>query len=843
MRWLDGARYADTSGYQTDGPREMWRWRDWVIEAYNTNMPFDQFTIEQLAGDLLPNPTIEQRIATGFNRNHRGNAEGGIIPEEYAVEYVADRVETTATVWLGLTLMCSRCHSHKYDPLTQKDFYRLFALFNNIPEKGRALKYGNSPPYIPAPTREQQAEQRRLDAELVTARNKLQQLGPEIDRTQSEWESKLARESSPDWNSWFPANGLVVHYPLDGALVNATRPESDKAGRNGKIVDGQAKFVDGQIARAAEFDGKNFVDAGKLADFDYADDFSWSVWIRPTGSAGGTIFSKMVNEPEAKGVSLGLNKGKLNAYLGVRWLDDAIRVEIPEPIPTDRWTHVALSYDGSRLASGVKMYLNGVPVKLKVNLDELNQPFQTTEPLRIGTGHGPGGGFHGAIDDLRIYDRILDPAEAASLSVSNEVAGLAKIPSATRTAAQKEKLRLCFLQQAAPAGLRDTYSKVLELAAARRKLIEGFPTVMVMQEMPQPRDTYLLLRGEYDKHGEKLTGSVIESIASLPQGAPRNRLGLARWLVDPQNPLTSRVTINRFWQMYFGTGIVKTVEDFGAQGEWPSNPELLDWLAAEFMDPTMGSSANSAPAKKWDVKHLQKLIVTSATYRQSSHVTPALLQRDPENRLLARGPRVRYSAEMVRDQALASSGLLVEKIGGPSVKPYQPEGLWKDLSGTDYVQDKGDKLYRRGMYTFWKRTVAPPMMVLFDSAGRETCIVRESRTNTPLQALTLMNETSFVESARRLAQRVMLEETEPDARLTRAFRLVLSRSPRPDELRILRAGWEEHLARFRKTPSAAHGILTVGESPVDPRLNPSELAAYSAIAGLILNLDEAITKE
>ena len=841
MRWLDGARYADTSGYQTDGPRDMWRWRDWVIEAYNSNMPFDQFTIEQLAGDLLPHPTVEQRIATGFNRNHRGNAEGGIIPEEYAVEYVADRAETTATVWLGLTMMCSRCHSHKFDPLTQKDFYRLFAFFNNIPERGRALKYGNSPPYMPAPTQEQQAKLKLLETELSNARHSLSDLAPQIASSQRDWEQRIARDKSP--LGWFPANGLVVHYPLDGELINAVFREPREAYRAGSARAGSASYCDGRVGTAAKFDGKTHIDAHNVADFDYSDDFSWSVWVRPLGVASGTIFSKMINELEAKGVSLSLKQGRPHVYLGVRWLDDAIRVEAPEPLPPDRWSHIAVTYDGSKLASGVKLFVNGQPIKFKVNLDELNQPFQTTEPLRIGAGHGTTGGFHGAVDELRIYDRILDRDEIAALSVAETVSALAAIPESARTSDQQAKLRLCFVQHAGPEAVHSAYRRVVELTAARRRMVDSFPTVMIMEEMPQPRDSFVLLRGEYDKRGEKVTPAVIESLAAFPASAPHNRLGLARWLMEPENPLPARVTVNRFWQMYFGTGLVKTVEDFGSQGEWPSHPELLDWLAAEFMNPSTGETSASASRRKWDVKQMQRLIVTSATYRQSSNVTQALLQRDPENRLVARGPRVRFSAEMVRDQALAASGLLVEKLGGPSVKPYQPEGLWKDLSGTDYVQDTGDKLYRRGMYTFWKRTVAPPMMVLFDSAGRETCIVRESRTNTPLQALTLMNETSFVEASRRLAERVMQEATGTDARLTRAFRLVLSRPPRPAELKVLREGWQEHLERFRKHPESARGILTVGESPVDKSLDSSELAAYTAISGLILNLDEAITKE
>ncbi|MGH7171837.1 MAG: DUF1553 domain-containing protein [Gemmataceae bacterium] len=795
--WLNAARYADTNGYQNDGERSMWRWRDWVIEAFNRNLPFDQFTIEQLAGDMLPSATLEQRIASGFNRNHRGNAEGGIIPEEYAVEYVVDRVDTTATVWLGLTLGCARCHDHKFDPVARKEFYRLFAYFNNVPERGKAIKYGNSPPFIKAPTREQQEQLQELQARLTAAERRYRTLRPRIAAAQAKWEKSLP--GSP---------------PLDGSIEEDLR----------------ARFpLDGD---KSHFDGRRAFDAGDAGHFGYYDKFSLAVWVRPRGGQGGTILSRMVDDPQAAGYSVVLKNGKVHVNLVVRWLDDAIRVHTEEGIVAERDCHVVVTYDGSRVAKGVKVYLDGRPAKLTVDLDDLNQDFQSKEPLRIGAGHGSNGRFHGSIREVRIYGNVLSPEDASILATIDTVNAIAARSVDRRTPSQALKLRRYFLDRAAPPKIRKAREQLLGLRRQRDRLIESFPTTMVMQEMPTPRDTFVLIRGEYDKHGEKVTPGVPASLPPLPAGAANNRLGLARWLVDPKNPLTARVTINRYWQMLFGTGLVKTVEDFGSQGEWPTHPELLDWLATEF------------PRSGWDVKAILRTIVTSATYRQSSKVKPELSRRDPENRLLARGPRSRLSAEMVRDQALFAGGLLVEKLGGPSVKTYQPASLWKELANAEYKPDKGDNLYRRSLYTFWKRTVAPPNMMAFDAAGRETCIVRQTRTNTPLQALTLMNDVTYVEASRMLAQRVLREDkATSEQRLTRMFRLLLARRPRPVELRILSANLERHLTRYRRDRQAALKLVRIGESKRDEKLDVAELAAYTAVANLILNLDETITRE
>ena len=789
--WLDAARYADTSGYQSDGERFMWRWRDWVTDAYNRNMPFDQFTIEQLAGDLLPAPPdlanpfgnpevmLEQKIATGFHRNHRGNAEGGIIPEEYAAEYVADRVETTGTVWLGLTIGCSRCHDHKFDPLTMREFYQFSAFFNNVPEKGRAVKFGNSPPFIQAPTKKQAAHQHDLRLAVLQSKLAGRKIQPQLDREQLAWEQK--KDELPA--HYFPEHDLVKTWPL------GDRP----------------------------FTGDRVIDAGDIADFGYFDKFTLSAWVWFDGKeSGGTIISRMTDVPEGDGYQFAIVGGRLQLNLVKRWLDDSTRVQTEQPlplgrlVPLGRWLHVTATYDGSRTAAGIKLYVDGLPRATEVLLDELNQPFNTKQPLRIGGGGGPAANFRGQLKDVRIAATELDAEEVAWLATDETLAEIREIDWEHRTRGQARKLREYFLSKAASAELREAQRKELAAVAKLKAFEESLPTVMVMAEMEKPRDTFILLRGQYDQPGEKVSYGVPASLTAFPKDAPRNRLGLAQWLVSKDHPLTSRVQVNRIWQLHFGTGLVKTAEDFGSQGEWPSHPELLDWLAIEF------------PAHGWDVKWLQRQLLTSSTYRQTSRTSPAQLERDPENRLLASGPRQRLSAEQIRDQALFASGLLVEQIGGPSVKPLQPPGLWKELTGTaDYEPGQGAELVRRSLYTFWKRTIAPPNMIALDAPSREYCTVRTARTNTPLQALTLLNEVTFSSAAEELAKRVLAEKQQTDGgRLVGAFQTCTSRQPTYQEVGILLKSLERQRT-----------------------LNPgNDLAAYSAVMRVLLNLDETLHK-
>ncbi|HKD04805.1 MAG TPA: DUF1553 domain-containing protein [Bryobacteraceae bacterium] len=790
-RWLDNARYADSNGYQTDGERFMWRWRDWVIDAYNGNKPYDQFTVEQIAGDLLPNARPDQIIATGFNRNHRGNGEGGIIPEEYAVEYVVDRVETTSDVFLGLTLGCARCHNHKYDPFTQKEFYQMYAFFNNVPERGKAFKYGNSPPVIPAPTPDQQAKLAALDQKLAAAEAAF----GKVNLTPN------AAVIAPDWS---PARYRVVHMPLTGDLKGELKVNMARLARyedlmeNNPVLDVKTKIVSEPTQR----DG--YIEVGDYAKFGFYDAFTVSAWINPAGPDG-AIVTRAFDDAEGQGWGLVLKDGHLRASLVQRWLDDGARVESEATVPMNRWSHVALTYDGSRLAEGIHIYLNGEPLKLKVALDDLNQNFDTTQPLRIGGGLALP--FNGTIKKVDVYSSAL-PVEDVRILAADQ---------------SPEKTLRAFEETHGRAEVREAYARMMDLKDERAAMVASFPTVMVMQDAPGIRETHVLIRGAYDRPGEKVTAGVPAVLPPLPDGMPANRMALAKWLVDPGNPLTARVAVNRYWQMLFGTGIVKTVEDFGSQGDAPSNQELLDWLATEYI------------RNGWDTKALLKTIVTSATYQQSSKVTPELLAQDPDNRLLARGPRVRLAADVVRDQALAASGLLVEKVGGPSVKPYQPPGLWKELAGgRDYEPDKGDGLHRRSLYTFWKRTAPPPMMVNFDAANRETCVVRELRTDTPLQSLDLMNDPIFVEASKALATRMVREGgSDPGERIARGFELVLARKPRPQEADVLIASYRHYLDRYQGEPAAAAQYANG-----DPAM-----AAYSAIASVILNLDEAVTKE
>jgi hypothetical protein len=799
FRWMEVARYADTNGYQTDGNRQMWRWRDWVIDAFDRNMPFDEFTIEQLAGDLLPNATLDQRIATAFHRNHRSNAEGGIVPEEFRVEYVADRAETTSNVWLGLTMGCARCHDHKYDPIKQTDFYSLFAYFNNVPERGLVYNFGNEEPYIKAPTKEQQTRLQGLDERVAAADQRWQALQPQVANAQKKWESKAARSKQPDWTL---TEGLVFQKVLPGD--------------------------------EGHFDGKRSLDFGSdIANFEYTEPFTFAAWIKPD-SPKGVVMSHYEDYFEGQGHGIYLLDGKIRLNVIFRSTDIGMRVETAEPVKLHEWQHVLATYDGKRKASGVRIYVNGQAQKLNVLFDELSWPMKFKAPFRIAAGGGLH--FEGSIDDVRVYNIVLSPEQAATVPVREPISKIAAMPAESRTRAQQDKLRFCFLERGAPQNIRRAQAGLLIVRKMREQFYDSIPTVMVMAESPQPRDTFVLKRGAYDNHGEKVTPGVPAILPPMRPEWPTNRLGLARWLVDRGNPLTARVTVNRFWQMYFGTGLVKTVEDFGSQGEWPIHADLLDWLAVEFMD------------SGWNMKAMQRTIVTSATYRQSSKAAPELLQKDPDNRLLARGPRLRLGPDMIRDQALAVSGLLVEKVGGPSVKPYQPAGLWQELAGGDgYKADRGEGLYRRSLYTFWKRTVAPPFMINFDSPSRETCTVRETRTNTPLQALDLMNDVTFVEASRKLAERLLLEGgADPGERIDYLYLLVLARPAEPAERQIVLDTLRRFESRYGADRDSAKTFLSQGDSPVAKRvakMDARELAAYTAVASLILNLDETITRE
>lgn len=870
-RWLEAARFADTSGYQSDGYREMWRWRDWVIEAINKNMPFDQFTIEQLAGDLLPNPTLDQRIATAFNRNHRANSEGGIVPEEFQVEYVVDRVDTTMTVWQGLTFGCGRCHSHKYDPLSHTDYYRVFAFFNNVPEFGRAIKEGPSPPYIQAPTREQQIELARRETQLANARNRVAALAQQLPEDVAKWEASLSGRLPQAATTLSEFDGLVVHLKLDGDLKNTPAQTEGEIQRSATTVplagartdalpsyepkfDGavspatQSPFTTGRLNQAASFDGSRYVDAGSIGKLGYFERFTIAAWIKQDAHAAGSVISKMEHIEQGSGYSFDVTKsGTMQLNMVKRWLDDSLRVETVEPIPTGRWVHVCVTYDGSRVAKGIQFYFDGRPVALKANLDFINQSFDVLEPLRIGSGHAR---FYGAIDDVRIYRRWLPESDVRLIAEPTTVSEILSMQATKRTVSQQHKLQQYFVEVAGPTKYRDAWRERNELEREHVRYLASLPTVMVMEDSREQRPTHVLLRGQYDRPGDQVQPGVPTSLPPLPKDVAANRMALAKWLVSRENPLTARVIVNRYWRDLFGTGLVKTTEDFGSQGEAPSHPELLDWLAVEFMEGSNGDPTASA----WNVKRLLKLIVMSNTYRQASDAaaspkisgngSTATSQLDPENRLLARGPRHRLTAEMVRDHALFVSGLLTEKLGGPSVKPYQPDGLWAELAtDTLYEQAHGPDLYRRSLYVFWKRTVPFPMLMTFDSSGREMCEVRQSRTNTPLQALNLLNDVTFVEAARVLAQRLLAKDSSDGERLRQAFWLVVSRDPTAREAQVLLASLARYRTSYSEQPKLTEALLKAGESPLPTSISRIELASWTALSSTLLNLDETLTKE
>jgi hypothetical protein len=868
FRWLDAARYADTNGYQLDGERQMWRWRDWVIEAFNRNMPFDRFVVEQLAGDLLPKPTLDQKLAAAFNRNHRGNSEDGIVPEEYAVEYVVDRVDTTSTVFMGVTMGCARCHNHKYDPFTQKEYYQLYAYFNSIPEDGRNSNYGNSPPWIVAPTRDQQRQLGMIESKIAQSENRLGLLMGNAKLLQSRWEKSLISSSH---TQWFPSEKLIFHHPLDEnakVFIDEKPTKSDEKADEIGFKNGRPKFNTAPTGQGVEFDGSIYFDAGRIANFDnrdrlrdFKDRFTISAWFYPESENGGAIVAKMQDNAEAKenglpkirGYGVFFMGGKLHFNLVSVWADDSFRIETEERIAVKQWHHVLATFDSQQPYEKAQIYVNGRKQRLKVNNGRLFRQFaDSRSPLRIGAGGGEDLRFKGKIDEVRIYKAIPDPEQIAILSCPDSLETIAAIPLARRTDGQRLKILNAFLDRAAPAATHQVWVELRKLKEQKEALQLSFPTVMVMQESPAPKPAFVLKRGSYDAPGEEVKRGVPAVFPPMPREFPDNRLGFARWLASSEHPLTARVTVNRLWQMFFGAGLVKTVEDFGSQGEAPSHPELLDWLAVAFMEGGLRqnnpqSAIRNPQSKSWDVKALLKTIVMSATYRQSSKVSPDLLQRDPQNRLLARGPRIRLPAEMIRDQSLFISGLLVEKLGGPSVKPYQPEGLYKDMvfsNMTGYDRDKGEGLWRRSLYTFWKRTVMPPAMSVFDASAREYCVVRETKTNTPLQALNLMNDATYVEASRMLAQRTLVEGgATPESRIRWVFRLATSRWPDNEEQKLLVDNLGAQLNYYRANPAEAAKLLAVGEKRNDASMDAAELAAYATTISLILNLDEVITKQ
>ena len=814
--WLDLARYADTHGYQMDRYRPTWPWRDWVIKAFNDNVPYDQFVTWQLAGDLLPNATKEQRLATAFNRHHMQNEEGGIVEEEFRVAYVFDRVTTVGTAFLGLTFDCARCHDHKYDPVTQKDFYSLFAIFQNVDEAGQTPYFTSQ---TPTPTELLSTDEQ--DKAIADARAKV----AEIERRFA----ALRNEARPAFAHWLGSKGGMPA-DIEGAVFSYAF-DDPADGKTVKAIEGPT-FVAGKIGKAAALNGENGFTFPGVGTFSRAEPFTLSLWLQTPGHAPRMVVmhkSKAPVDAGSKGYELLLENGRVAFALNHMWPGNALKVVTKQPIKPNEWTHVTATYDGSSRAAGVRIYVNGELADVDVVRDGLwkDITYGGDEPsLTIGHRFRDNGFKGGKVDDFRVFNRAATALEAARL------AGRDDFEKGWASAASPEMLFDYFLAtQHEPAKLL-----AQELGAARKAendLVTPIPEIMAMRELPNPKPAYVLKRGAYDAPGEPVTANTPAFLPPLPVDAPRNRLGFAKWLLDPGNPLTARVTVNRAWQQMFGAGIVETSDNFGTQGSQPTNQPLLDYLAREFAGP-MG----------WDMKRLLKTIAMSATYRQSSRANSELLAADPSNALLARGPARRLTAEMLRDQALFASNLLVEKLGGPSVKPYQPDGLWDVAMGKPhYDQDKGEGLYRRSLYTFWKRTVPPPAMIVFDAADKSNCTVKRQSTSTPLQALTLLNDPQIVEAARFVSQRMLTEGgTTPDERTAWAFRHVTGRAAKSQELEVLQRLYAEQRALFATDPEGAAKLLKVGEKSNDERLDRADVAAGTVLAIALFNHDAAVMR-
>jgi hypothetical protein len=831
--WLDAARYADSNGIHFDNYREIYSYRDWVIDAFNHNMPFDEFTIEQLAGDLLPNRTLDQQIATGFSRCNITTNEGGAINEEYLVLYTRDRTETVGQVFLGMTAGCAVCHDHKYDPLPMRDFYSMSAFFNNTTQQAMDGNVADTPPVVFVPSRDDRPRWEALTRDLTALGG---QLKARKKAAHSEYEAWLTNARPDLLTSLIPGAGLQLHAPLSEGMGNMV--QLTIAGQPRSVtLDSGVSWTKGTIAPLAFTvrPGKS-VETPEVGDFERDHGFSVGAWVKiPKGRQTGALVARMDNTQRYRGWDLWVENNRIATHIVNTWPDNALKVISKSALKPGQWAHVFMTYDGSGKAAGVKFYVNGALQAVDVFTDKLTQTIRTAVPFKIGQRHMSDRLNGAALQDLRVYDRTLAGSEVEHIARTTPLLAVLTKPADKRSADEKNQLYDGWLM------LLDAPSQALKARVDTLKQEEaGMRTrgtvAHVMQERPQEPMAYILFRGDYDKRRDPVKAATPSALPPMPPDYPHNRLGFARWLLRPENPLTARVTVNRFWQEIFGTGIVRTAGDFGVAGELPSHPELLDWLAVEFRD------------SGWDMQKLFKLMVTSATYRQSAAVTPHALEKDPQNRLLSHAPRYRMDAEMIRDYALAASGLLVREIGGPSVKPYQPEGVWEAVgmigSNTrEYKQDHGDRLYRRSMYTLWKRAAPPASMDILNAPNRETCAVRRERTDTPLQALVTLNDPQFVEAARNLAQLALKQGGKKiDGRLDVMARRLLARPLRPEEIQVARASLKDLLAHYRAHVDDARKLISVGESRPDPSLEPSTLAAWTMLANEMLNLDEVLNK-
>ncbi len=803
--WLDVARYSDTFGYQVDRDRFVWPWRDWVVRAFNDNLPWDRFITWQLAGDLLPEATDEQILATTFQRLHPQKVEGGSTPEEFRVEYVADRVHTFGTAFLGLALECARCHEHKFDPISQEDYYRLFAFFDDIDEAGLYSFFTSS---VPTPT-------------LLLPDDRQRAAIADIERRVVEQEAALdARkaERRTAFVAWLEARPSEASMP---GRVKHLDFETDVKAPNESIA--------GPRGRAVRLTGDDGVGTG-VGNFARFQPFSVALWMRtPDVKERAVIFhrSRAWTDAASRGYQLLIEDGKLSASLIHFWPGNAIRVRTRAAIPTERWTHVTIAYDGSSRADGLRIFVDGRPAATEVIRDNLykNITGGGGDHITIGQRFRDRGFTGGGVDEFEVFDRELAPLEAAQLHDRKSLETLLRKPSSELTVDERDHLFAYWLH-AVDSAWAESLAALRKVREERSRAVDGVREIMVMRDRLEPRQAYVLGRGAYDARTDPVEPGTPASLPPFPQSAPRNRLGLARWLTDPSHPLTARVTVNRVWQMLFGDGLARTPEDLGSQGEPPTHPDLLDWLAHDFA------------ANGWDVKRLLKQVVTSATYRQSSVASEALRARDPDNRLLARGPSYRLPAEMIRDNALAVSGLLARKVGGKPARPYEVTESFKPVG-----RDRGEGLYRRSLYTFWKRTAPAPAMMALDASKRDVCSVRRERTASPLQALVLLNGPQYIEAARVLGQRLLEKHGDDvDALVIETFRTLTSRRPRPEEIDVLRRLWSEQLAHFEAHAEQAEKLLATGDAPRNKDLRAARLAAAGVLASALMNFDECVVK-
>ncbi|MGC3944151.1 MAG: DUF1553 domain-containing protein [Chryseolinea sp.] len=829
--WLDLARFADSHGYTVDRIRDMSPYRDWVIQAFNKNYPYDKFIQWQLAGDMMPDATNEMKLATAFNRNHAQNMEGGIIDEEFQTEYVVDRTNTFGEAFLGLSVGCARCHDHKYDPISQKNYYELFSFFNNVPEAGQISWDDAMPgPTMMLPTGQQEKILLFLDNQIKEKEARLRESENQATADFDNWYSthpvhKISGEK-------IPQTGLVGYYTFDDTSLRNNIVHG-KAGTMRLASGPELPAFDSRgTGKSLHLNGDAWLDLGEVGLFRKSDAFSVgiSVYI-PKKLKEGVIFHKSTMERHFnyRGYDLYVKDNKLRLSLSHAAPANAIRKFTIENLPRDTWVHLMMTYDGSSRASGLRLYQDGKEAPMETVADNLTKDillYQGQPGLQIGAWDRGWGIKDASVDDIIVYSREVTPLEVKIIAGKESWSAIGRKLD-DHDNSLMEELKVYYRS----AVNKNVAASLEELRAARTLLAdstESIQEVMVMEEMAKPRKTHVLLRGNYDAFGDEVTSNTPASILAFPTDLPRNRLGLARWLTLEDNPLTARVAVNHFWQNYFGTGLVKTTEDFGNQGQLPSHPELLDWLAITFRK------------GGWDVKQLQKLIVMSATYRQDSRATPEAKVKDPENRLLSHGPAIRLSAEMMRDNALAACGLLTRKIGGKSIKPYQPDGLW-EINNTRYVPDTGQAVYRRSLYVIVKRTVPHPTMATFDAPSRSYCVVRRQKTNTPLQSLVTLNDPTFVEAARVLGEQMTKQSNAREGIVT-AYRRLTGRTPDQKEVDLLLELQHVEYQKFHDHPDKAKGWLTAGQYAVDRNLDTSLVAANTVVASTIMNSDATLTK-